>query len=85
MVDAGPGLDQVASHLDVVVDDGFHQRRPQVFVLSIHVSTGLSERQRSTFISLDLHHSGFSSDLELSSMTVFVHLHKSVRHRNQIR
>lgn len=42
MIDAGAILDQVVSHLNVIVDDRFHQRGPQVFVLGIHFSAGLS-------------------------------------------
>lgn len=41
MIDAGTVLDQVASHLNVIVDDRFQQRSPQVFVLGIHLSTSL--------------------------------------------
>lgn len=45
MIDTGAVLDQVVSHLDVIVDDRFQQRGPQVFVLGIHLSTGLSEHK----------------------------------------
>lgn len=42
MIDTGAVLEQVASHLNVIVDDCFQQRGPQVFVLCIHLSAGLS-------------------------------------------
>lgn len=42
VVDAGPTLDQVPRHLDVVVDDGFHQRSPEVLVLRVHVGPSLA-------------------------------------------
>lgn len=42
VVDARPTLDQVSRHFDVVVDDGFHQRSPEVFVLSVHVGPSLA-------------------------------------------
>lgn len=42
MIDASPILDQVSSHLDMTVDDGFKKRRFQVLVLSINLSTPLS-------------------------------------------
>lgn len=42
MIDATTVLDQVVSHLNVIVDDRFQQRSPLVFVLGIHLSTGLS-------------------------------------------
>jgi len=42
MIDSGTALDQVMSHLNVIVDDRFQQRGPTVFVLGIHLGTGLS-------------------------------------------
>lgn len=42
MIDTGTILDQVASHLNVIIDDRFQQGSPQFFVLGIHLSTSLS-------------------------------------------
>lgn len=42
MVDTGPTLDQIPRHFDVVVDDRFHQRSPEVFVLRIHIGPSLA-------------------------------------------
>lgn len=41
MIDAGAVLDQVPGHVDVIVDDGFQQGGPQVFVFGVHISSGL--------------------------------------------
>lgn len=42
MIDTGTALDQVVSHLNVIINDGFQQRSPQVFVLGVHLSPSLS-------------------------------------------
>lgn len=42
VIDTGAILDQVASHLNVIVDDSLQQRSPQVLVLGINLSTSLS-------------------------------------------
>lgn len=41
MIDAGSVLDQIVSHLNVVVDDRLKQRGPTVLVLGIHLCSGL--------------------------------------------
>lgn len=46
VVDAGAVLDEVARHLDVIVDDGLQQRRPQLFVLGVHFGARLEVQQR---------------------------------------
>lgn len=46
MIDGGTVLNQIMSHLNVIVDDRFQQRGPAVFVLRIHLSTGLSAYNR---------------------------------------
>lgn len=70
MVDTSPILDQVACHFYVVVDDCFHERGPQVFVLGIHISTSLSEKKQSTLIAMELHRSGFRSNLEFFPVNI---------------
>lgn len=42
MIDTGAVLDQVVSHLNVIVNDRLQQRGPHVFVLGIQLSTSLS-------------------------------------------
>lgn len=42
MIDRAAVLDQVTSHLKVIIDDRFQQGSPQVFVLGVHLSTSLS-------------------------------------------
>lgn len=44
MIDAGAVLDQVPSHVDVVIDDGFQQGRLLVFVFGVHVGTSLKTK-----------------------------------------
>lgn len=34
-------LDEVTGDFNVIIDDGFQQRRPQLFVLSVHLSSCL--------------------------------------------
>lgn len=41
MIDGGPMLDEVTGDFNVIIDDGFQQRRPQLFVLSVHLSSCL--------------------------------------------
>lgn len=42
MIDTGTILDQVASHLNVIIDNRFQQGSPHFFVLGFHLSTSLS-------------------------------------------
>lgn len=50
MIDTSAILDQVVSHLNVIVDDGFQQRGPQVFVLGIHLRTSLPGYNQMQFL-----------------------------------